>query len=282
MKNIAITASTGKVGSAILAAARALDVPIRSLGRVGTTPSTHASVVPFDFDEPATHAPALAGVDVLILISPSDPRQARREIAVAEAAHAAGAHVVKLSVFGSASRNTTLSSGHNDVEEHLTRAGIPATFLRPTFFMQNNLGLLDPIRNGVFPSALGAARIGQIDTADIAAAALVVAASPADHVGRAYDLTGSASYTGEELAGALGNAAGHTVRFIDVPDDDFRASLLAAGLDPWYADGLVDLYRAVRRGEFEALSNDVRALTGRAPRGFETWSLENAGAFRAI
>jgi len=85
-------------------------------------------------------------------------------------------------------------------------------------------------------------KIGQIDTADIAAVALTVANAPSGHVGKAYDLTGPFAYSGEELAAALGAAAGHPVRYLDLVG---------------------------------------QLVTGHAPRDFAAWAQANAAAFRA-
>jgi uncharacterized protein YbjT (DUF2867 family) len=115
-----------------------------------------------------------------------------------------------------------------------------------TFFMENALGLGATIAAGTFPAPMADARIGQIATADIAAVMLAVAADTAAHRGATYALTGPAAYTGDEIAAALTEAAGHRVRYVDVPENASRQGLLDAGLDVWSADGLVEAYRVVR------------------------------------
>lgn len=281
MTTIALTAPTGKVGTAVLAAAREHGILIRALARDATRVAPAAAeTVPFDFADPATYAPALAGVGALILVAPSSPRQADEEIAVVDAAHRAGVHVVKLSVSGAENGGMTFANLHQRVERHLTAAGIASTFLRPTFFMQNALGAAAAIRGGIYAAAMGNARIGQIDAADIAAVALRVASAPSEHVGRAYELTGPAAYTGEELASALATAAQRPVRYVDLSEDELRAGLTAAGLDAWYVQGYLELYQIVRAGYTQNISGDVAAVTGRAPRDFGTWSHMNAAAFQ--
>ncbi len=279
--SIALTAPTGKVGTAFLTAARERGIAVRAFARASSTFAIAPTErVDFDLSDPATYAPALAGTTSIFLVTPGSPEQADQEIAIADAAHKAGVHVIKLSVEAAQLDGTTLSDLHQRVEQHLASARIPATILRPTFFMQNALGLIDPIRAGIFPQAMGTASMGQVDTADIAAAALAVAENPAAHAGKTYEITGPAALSGADFAATLSDVAGHSVRFIDVPEDAFRASLLEAGVPPWYAGGLVELYRSVRAGHHAGVSPDVERLTGRAPRTFAQWAQTNAALFR--
>jgi len=208
--NIAMTAATGKVGTAILAAAGARKLAIRALVREPSRLKGPASATArFDFADRATHAPALASVDTLILISPSTPEQVLQESAVIDAARAAGVrHVIRLSGAGAEHGGNRFSDQHRAVESHLRESGLHATILRATFFMENALGSAAPIAAGTYPAPLGNARLGQIAVADIAAAALAVAvASEAQRA--TYTLTGPAAYTGEEIASALSEASGH-------------------------------------------------------------------------
>jgi uncharacterized protein YbjT (DUF2867 family) len=281
MTTIALTAPTGKVGSAVLEIAKERGLAVRALARNSKRFAiAPAESVRFDFSDPTTFAPALRGIRTLILVAPSSPRQADEEIAVCDAALDEGvAHIVKLSVQGAEPGGITFANLHQKVERHLTARHAPATFLRPTFFMQNALGLAAAIANGTFPSAMGDAAIGQVDTLDIADVALTVASDPGPHAGKAYDLTGPAAYRGTEIAAILSEAIGQPVRYVDVPEDAFRASLLENGLDPWYAEGLVELYRIVRAGYTSAISTHVADVTGHPPRSFADFARDNAAAF---
>jgi uncharacterized protein YbjT (DUF2867 family) len=89
-----------------------------------------------DFARPASWPAALAGVDRLFLLRPPAIANARRYIyPVIDAARAAGVErIVFLSLLG-AEKNPVVP--HASVEKHLRRAGVPWTFLRPSFFMQN-------------------------------------------------------------------------------------------------------------------------------------------------
>jgi uncharacterized protein YbjT (DUF2867 family) len=285
LMNIAVTAASGKVGTALLAAAQARNLRLRALVREPTRlGTTVADVVRFDFADGSTHARALEGVDTLFIISPADAQQVERERAVIDAARASGVgHVVRLSGAGAGAEHAgnRFSDQHRALESYLASSGMATTILRATFFMENMLGIAAAIAAGSYPAPTADARMGQVAVADIVDVALAVLVDPAVHRGATYTLTGPAAYTGEELAAALSEAAGHRVRYVDVPEDAFRQRLAGAGLPPFMVDGLIDAYRLVRSGGTAAISDDVRRVTGKTPRDFGNWARAHAARFRA-
>ena len=63
---------------------------------------------------------------------------------------------------------------------------------------------------------------------------------------------------------------GREIRYVDVPDQAVRDSLLGMGLDPWFVAALVGLYQDYRRsgtdGYASAVTDTVLRLTGQPPR----------------
>jgi hypothetical protein len=49
---------------------------------------------------------------------------------------------------------------------------------------------------------------------------------------------------------------------------------------PVLADKLVSLWRSIREGQHAIVTEEVRRVTGRAPRTFAAWIAENADDFR--
>lgn len=102
----------------------------------------NVQVLAADLDNPASLRQAFAGVHGVFSVQGSDgggELEARRGIAVADVALAAGVeHLVYASV-GGADRQSRVP--HFDskwrVEEHIRQIGIPATIVRPVFFMDN-------------------------------------------------------------------------------------------------------------------------------------------------
>jgi uncharacterized protein YbjT (DUF2867 family) len=103
MKTIAIIGHSGTNArprtEAFLAAGWRVRSLVRDPERAVRLPSL--TPVAFDLDDPGRYEPAVAGVDVLALVTPAHPRQVAWEGALIEAAEPrAVGGVVKLSVIG--------------------------------------------------------------------------------------------------------------------------------------------------------------------------------------
>ncbi|HET9983133.1 MAG TPA: SDR family oxidoreductase [Longimicrobiales bacterium] len=284
MSLVLVTGATGTVGSRVVGGLRARGVPVRAFvrdpARAATVLGDAVELAAGDLGDPAAIRRALDGVDRVFLASPNHPRQREFETNVIDAAAAAGTPwIVKLSTIG-AEVGSPLAfwDCHGRIEAHLAEAGVPATLLRPHFYMSNLLGSADAIRaTGKLFAPAGGARIPMVDPGDVAAAATAVLAG-GGHEGRVYHLTGPEAITFDTVAEQLSAASGRPVDFVHVPDPAARASLLQSGMPPWMADNLLILFGILRAGRW-SVSDDVRALTGQAPRGFADFARAHAAAF---
>ena len=138
---------------------------------------------------------AYAGVTRMFLMRPPQISDIPRYItpAIVAAKQAGVQQIVFLSLLG-VEKNTIVP--HAKVEAAILAAGVPYTFLRPSFFMQNlSTTHRDEIRDGseIFvPAGHGATSF--IDARDIAAVA-ALALTEDGHANKAYPLTGSAALT---------------------------------------------------------------------------------------
>jgi len=136
------------------------------------------------------------------------------------AREAAVPHVVYSSV-GGAERHTGIPhfESKRRVEEHLTELGLPTTFIRPTFFMDNFASSGPQDEDGVLvlrsPLAPGVPlqMVAVDDIGVVAAAALL---DPARIPGGSIEIAGD-ELTGEQIAAAFGAVAGKAARFDPLP-----------------------------------------------------------------
>jgi uncharacterized protein YbjT (DUF2867 family) len=144
--------------------------------------------------------------------------EVRQGMAVAHAARAAGVrHFVYTSV-GGAERKTGLS--HFDskwqIEETVRSLGLPATILRPVFFMENLASPMMGPRDGVLANALKATTsLQMIAVDDIGAFAAMAFARPDEFIGQALELAGDA-LTMPQVAASLARATGQPVTFVEL------------------------------------------------------------------
>ena len=286
---ILVTGATGNIGRELIRELGAAKVGfralVRSAGKAETVRAAGGEAAVGDFTDPEVLRGALAGVRKLFLLTPTDPAKVAVESRIAEAAVRAGvAHVVKLSDIGAGARKPSVFSRLNrDAERRIDALGVPRTFLRPSFFMQNYFAFVDTIRSqGAILAAAGAGRHADIDVRDIAAVAARVLMEDG-HESRAYTLTGPQAQSLADAAHKIATITGRDVRFVDLSVEDARRGMITAGMSEWLADGLNDLHAWFQRGEGttngSAVTLDVEEILDRPPRSFETFVRENVQAF---
>lgn len=282
---ILVTGATGNVGRQLVRhLAGHADVQVRMgvhhLEKVAGLTGGNIEAVYFDFYDEASIEAALRGVDHVYLLTPpvaDGAEMARRALDVMK--RRAIEHVVRQSVLN-ANREPTiaLTRDHRAVECEIEASGIPWTFLRPNSFMENLYGFAESVRNeGTFYAPLAQGRVSYIAAQDIGAVAAEALTTPG-HTGKAYDLTGPEAYSGEDIARALGEATGHTVRYVPISDDQMRQAF--AGMPPERVESYVELWQSYRAGAAAVVSDVVPRLTGRPATPLCEWLSTHAGAFR--
>lgn len=146
---IAVLGATGQQGRAVVGSLLRSGAPTRALVRNVHSPAADAlradgvEVVAADQEDPTSLRSGLRDVSALFFMttfadSSGTAGEVRRGTAVAEAAAAAAVPRVVYSSVGGAERRTGIPhfESKRRVEERL-RDLVPATFLRPTFFMEN-------------------------------------------------------------------------------------------------------------------------------------------------
>jgi NAD(P)H dehydrogenase (quinone) len=243
---------------------------------------TGVTVAAIDFDQPKTLEDALRGADRLFIAHGTSPRQVANEIALIDAAVAAGvSHIVKLSAMGPATRLNPLA-WHMEIEAHLSRQPVASTALRPSAFadiLTRRAG--GQVSAGSWTGAAGEGRVNFIDTRDIAKAARIALLEDVrPESQRAYHLTGPRTWTMQQVADELSNLLGHPVVYINRSPAEERAALLASGLTPFVADLLVGLDQMFRESVLGETTSTVEELTGKPPGTLAQWLAENIEAFR--
>ncbi|MFI6742532.1 NmrA/HSCARG family protein [Nonomuraea sp. NPDC050451] len=238
MKTIVVMGATGLQGRAVTARLLADGWRVRAVTRdpdaagARALAQAGAHLVRAEMDDPASLTAAAEGAYGLFSVqptvgSPGTPPgfTADDEVAwgrnVADAAHAAGVrHLVYASVAG-AGRHNTEKLPRNVVskwriEQHITRLGLPATFLRPVSFMENYTGAYH-LHDGAVTTAFEPAVPQQIMAVDdVGAFAALAFARPEEWIGRAVDLAGD-ELTPLQIAAAVSEAIGRPLPYVQLP-----------------------------------------------------------------
>ena len=280
---IVVTGATGTVGSETVRQLAARGQKVRAFVR-----DTEAASVPpgvevarGDLRNPESVEVALRGADRLYLLSPMAPDMQELEARVIGAARRAGVrHVVKHSNMGAEGGATAFQRWHRAGEKLLQDSPLTWTFVRPTGFMSNALMWVPTIREqGAVYAPGGNGKLSVVDPRDIASVA-VCALTESGHEGKAYDVTGPEALSTAEQVEIVSRAIGKPVRYVDIPEDAARQSMLGMGMPAPVVEGLIEFMRLVRSGAGAVVSHDVETVTRRPARTFAAWVQDNVAAFR--
>ncbi len=239
----------------------------RDVAKLSSLAARGVNVRRIDFDDPSSLATAFADVQRALIISTDaimepDIRLRQHLAAVAAAVKAGVEHIVYTSLPNAGPESPVpFAPDHRKTEQAIAESGVAFTFLRNNFYMENTFLMAHALASGRIFSSAGAGRMSHVARADAAdvAAAVLRTGTPG-----AFDVTGPASHTIDELVGALARAAGRHVEVVHVSDDELRQGLLAAGLPPALAAVLVSMDAATRRGLQGTVTDAVPAFTGHA------------------
>ena len=270
LPSLAVTGSTGALGGLVARDLADRGVPQRLLVRsLDRAPRLHgAEPVTAAYGDPTASATALAGVTTLLMVSASESatRLEEHRAFVDAAADAGVQHVVYTSFYGAAPDCTfTLGRDHWATEEHIRSRGMGFTFLRDSFYL--DFLPLTVGEDGVIRGPAGDGRVAAVARQDVARVAVSVLLDPESHRGATYDLTGPESLSFTDVARLVSESTGREVTFHDESVEEAYASRLAWDAPQWQYDAWVSTYTAIRAGEVEAVTDDVRRVTGRAPIG---------------
>jgi uncharacterized protein YbjT (DUF2867 family) len=272
--NILVTGATGNVGAQVVRELQARGAPVRAFVRdPAKLPGVELAVG--DFSDPVSIRRSLEGVDRVFLSSADGPDKVSHETAVVDAAAAAGVELVVKASTMLAEAGSPLKplDWNGRSEQHLKASGVPFVILASGFYMSNVLAAAEPIREqGILPAPAGEGAVAMIDPRDVAAVA-AVALTGGGHAGRTYRLTGPEPITYARMAAVLG------AEYVDVPPEDARAALEAAGMPDWLVDHLDRAFALIRSGALTETTDVMRAVTGRDPRDFGAFARDHATLF---
>lgn len=285
---ILVTGSTGRIGSQILNKLQGQVDDLRALTRSPDNAQLPAGVTPVrgDLGDVDSFRAALAGVDTLFLLAPNVADELTQAMLATSAAREAGVKgIVYLSVFKSqAYADVPHFAGKYTVERMIEDLDLPATVLRPAYFIQNDLGQKTPLLTmGTYGAPIGSKGVSMVDVNDIGDAAaieLLRRHSAATPLGReTYDLVGPQSLTGANLAAIWSEALGRPIRY---GGDDLGAmeKRLKSMLPSWHAMDLRLMFSRYQTDGAVATAMSLERLTtllGRAPRSYAEFAKNAAG-----
>lgn len=266
---VLVTGATGNVGREVVKALHALGYRARAtVLNTQDAANVHpeaAERVLFEFGKAETYPAAFDGVKKLFLMRPpaiSDVKTFIKPV-IDYAAEVGVKQIAFLSLMGVEKRSYV---PHYKVEKFMQASGVPYTFLRAGFFMQNldTTHRADIVEYDDIFIPAGKAKTAFIDARDIGAVAAHVLTTPG-HDNQAYELTGNEALTYYEVADIFSEVLGREISYSCPSLLRFARRMKKRGY-PWsYVAVTSGLYLATRRGSAEEVTNEVQRLLGREP-----------------
>lgn len=270
---IVVTGATGNVGRPLVESLAAAGEQVTAVSR--RAQELHAGVrsFPADMSEPETLKPALEGAEAVFLLTSPDFLAKGDLGAVVNVVRAAGVErVVLLS-----SQGVGTQRHPSALEDAVTESGLEWTILRPGNFNSNAFQWAESVRTRRLVEApFGDVGLPAVDPADIADVAAVALREPR-HGGNIYTLTGPQSIGPRQMAAAIAQAVGESVRFVELSYDEARSRMLGYMPEPVVAATLGIL--GTPSADEQAINPDVERVLGRPARTFADWAIRNAAAF---
>jgi len=268
---IVITGATGQLGRLVITALRSslpaaeIVAAVRNPDKAQDLAAQGVVVRRADYNEPDSLARAFVGADKLLLISSSELGQrAAQHRAVIDAAKAAGVKLIVYTSLLHADRSPLgLAAEHRETEAMLKASGIPFVLLRNGWYTENYAASIPPaLAHGALLGAAGDGRIASAARADYAQAAAAVLLRD-DQAGKVYELAGDSAYTLQEFAAQVARQSGKPVAYVNMPQAEYQAALLGAGLPAPVADLLADSDAGAAAGGLFDDGGQLSQLIGR-------------------
>lgn len=259
---------------------------VRIVGRNSAhlQPLTAKGAEPFiaDVTDASALAKAFHQADSAYVMIPPNPASTdplgyanRVSDAIAAAIQSAGTkNVVALSSVGaSLASGTGPVVGLHNLEQKLHQiSSANVLFLRPGYFMENTLPQANAIRQmGAVASPLRPdLKLPMIATRDIGTVAADALLHPTTQGKQTRELLGQRDLTYTDVATIIGKAIGKAdLKYVQAPDDQFRAALVQMGMSEAFAKLLVEMIGSLNSGTMRAL--EPRKTQNTTPTPYETF-----------
>ena len=283
--SILVTGATGTIGSLITQGLADAGAEVKALVRQPgkrTFPPGVTEVVA-DLTDVSSMRAALSSVRTLFLLNAVTPDEVTQALIALNLAQEAGIErIVYLSVIHADKfTNVPHFTGKHTVERMIESLDIPATILRPAYFMQNEAMVQKTIEDyGVYPMPIGAAGVAMIDARDIADIAVAELLrrdrAPAALERVTLELVGPRALTGASVTKVWSSALGREIAYAGDDVAAFEAQMAAYG-PAWLAYDMRLMMAGIQKFGMHAAEGTVerlQALLGRPLRTYEDFVRE--------
>jgi uncharacterized protein YbjT (DUF2867 family) len=281
---VLVTGASGNVGSYVVKELLKLGEKVVAAGtepkKLKNMFGETVDAVQFDFTDKDTFNNALNGVDRVFLMRPPHLGKPQDLYTFIDAMKSRNIKLISfLSLMGV--ENNTIPP-HHKIEKYIESSGVPYAHIRPGFFMQNVSGIHSvEIReqDQIFIPA-GKSKTSFIDASDIGLSIATILHEPDKYRNTAHTITGPAALDYYQVAEILSKITGRRITYAKPGYLRYRNYYIKRrGFEKSFVNVTVALYFMTRLGTAKDVTDEFYKLTGKKPRTFEDFAIENSAAF---
>jgi NAD(P)H dehydrogenase (quinone) len=276
---ILVTGATGQLGKAVIhqllknTPANNIAALVRDEGKAADLKDLGVNIRVGHYDDPALLEVAMQGIETVLLIAgTNEDSRVRQHQNVVDAAKKAGVQGIAytsrtLKDIGKTANKLML--GHFQTEDAIKASGLSYAIFRNVLYMDTipnfvgekvlETGISLPAGQGQVAFAL------RSDMGEAIANSLLAGGWNQT----TYKLTGSESYSFDDVAAALTKLSGRDVKYTPADPTGFAAQMLERGVPEIVVGRVVGFMTDIKNGQEDEISPDLEQLLGRRPATLE-------------
>jgi NAD(P)H dehydrogenase (quinone) len=273
---ILVTGATGQLGTAVIrnllakTSASQIAALVRDETKASALKEKGVDIRVGNYDDPASLDNAMQGIAQVLLIAGTDEEnRLRQHQNIVDAAKKAGVQCIAYTSRNLKDPSTLankLMNGHFQTEDYIKASGLNYILFRNVLYMDTigqfvggekvfEAGINLPTGDGRVPFALRS-EMGE-------AIANVLLESSCDN--RIYQLTGSESYSFDDVAATLSDLSGKKVNYTPADRSVFETQMKERGVPEMMVQRVAGFLTDIKNGQEEEVSLDLENLLGRKP-----------------
>lgn len=272
---ILVTGANGQLGTAVIqnllkkVSANQIAALVRDESKASALKEQGVDIRIGNYDDTASLDQAMQGIERVLLIAGTDEeKRLRQHQNVVDAAKTARVQCVAYTSRSLKDRSTLankLMEGHFQTEDSIRASGLNYAIFRNVLYMDTipqfvgervfDTGINLPTDQGRVPFALRS-EMGE---------AIAKVLLEGDRRNQVYKLTGSESYSFENVAATLTDLSGKEVGYTPIEKSAFEAQMKERGVPEMMIERVTGFLTDIKNGQEDEVSSDLENLLGRKP-----------------
>jgi NAD(P)H dehydrogenase (quinone) len=273
---ILITGATGQLGTTVIqtllekTSANQIAALVRDESKASALKEKGVDIRVGSYDDTASLDKAMQGIETVLLIAGTDEEnRLRQHRNVVDAAKKAGVQCIAYTSRSLKDRNALtnkLMEGHFQTEDYIKDCGLNYVLFRDVLYMDTIpqfVGGEKVFETGIYlPTDHGRVSFAMRSEMGEAIAHVLL---EGNRDNRVYNLTGSESYSFDDVAATLTDLSGKVVGYTPIEKSAFEVQMKERGVPEMMIERVTGFLTDIKNGQEEEVSLDLEDLLGRKP-----------------